>query len=78
MELDPLNPQLRSEETNTDRRSHTLTTWVAITVALIATFLGGVQSQDDNIVQAMQHKPRPTSWTIGRLSGAQYPGVNAR
>jgi len=55
MELDPMetaNPV--SEETNTDRRSSTLTTWVAITVALIATFLGVCKVKDDNIVQAMQ------------------------
>jgi hypothetical protein len=31
-----------------------LTTWLAITVALLATFLGVCKVKDDNIVQAMQ------------------------
>ena len=36
-----------------DDRTH-LTAWVAITVALLATFLGVCKVKDDNIVQAMQ------------------------
>src|ERR1700682_4006449 len=32
-----------------------LNTWVAISVALLATFMGICKVKDDNIVQAMQH-----------------------
>ena len=37
-----------------DRAAARLSTWVAITVALLATFLGVCKVKDDNIVQAMQ------------------------
>ena len=37
-----------------DRTKARLSTWVAITVALLATFLGVCKVKDDNIVQAMQ------------------------
>ena len=37
-----------------DRERARLSTWVAITVALLATFLGVCKVKDDNIVQAMQ------------------------
>ena len=37
-----------------DRDARRLGTWVAITVALLATFLGICKVKDDNIVQAMQ------------------------
>jgi len=37
-----------------DRERARLNTWVAITVALLATFLGICKVKDDNIVQAMQ------------------------
>lgn len=37
-----------------DRRSARLNTFVAITVALLATFMGVCKVKDDNIVQAMQ------------------------
>jgi hypothetical protein len=37
-----------------DRASARLSSWVAITVALLATFLGVCKVKDDNIVQAMQ------------------------
>src|SRR3954469_18312852 len=47
MDVDPL------EAAESD--SHTrLNTWVAITVALLATFMGICKVKDDNIVQAMQ------------------------
>lgn len=39
---------------NEASKSGTLTTWVAITVALVATFTGICKVKDDNIVQAMQ------------------------
>jgi hypothetical protein len=37
-----------------DREASRLSSWVAITVALLATFLGVCKVKDDNIVQAMQ------------------------
>jgi hypothetical protein len=56
MEIDPLNPP-GSEETPTptaDARARRLNTWVAVTVALLATFIGICKVKDDNLVQAMQ------------------------
>src|SRR5215468_6251895 len=47
MDVDPLEA--------TDSESHSrLNTWVAITVALLATFMGICKVKDDNIVQGMQ------------------------
>ena len=37
-----------------DQRNARLNTWVAITVAILATFMGVCKVKDDNIVQAMQ------------------------
>ena len=37
----------------TNRKSH-LNTWVALAVALLATFMGVCKVKDDNVVQAMQ------------------------
>src|SRR5213592_1202996 len=37
-----------------DQRKHRLNSWVAIMVALLATFMGICKVKDDNIVQAMQ------------------------
>ena len=37
-----------------DARARRLNTWVAITVALLATFMGICKVRDDNLVQAMQ------------------------
>src|SRR2546427_2415424 len=51
MEIDPL-PE--SDSTTTDAKHSRLNTWVAITVALLATFMGICKVKDDNIVQAMQ------------------------
>jgi len=42
------------DKAETDRRSARLNTVVAITVALLATFMGVCKVKDDNIVQAMQ------------------------
>ena len=56
MEIDPLNPP-GSEETPTptaDARARRLNTWVAVTIALLATFIGICKVKDDNLVQAMQ------------------------
>lgn len=56
MEIDPLNPPGSDESTAsaTDARARRLNTWVAVTVALLATFIGVCKVKDDNIVQAMQ------------------------
>src|SRR6476646_4758130 len=49
MDIDPL------ENADAAAASHSrLNSWVAITVALLATFLGICKVKDDNIVQAMQ------------------------
>src|SRR5258705_12302390 len=56
MEIDPLNPP-GSDDTPTstaDARARRLNTWVAVTVALLATFMGICKVKDDNLVQAMQ------------------------
>ena len=52
MEIDPVEAADVSEPANRDHAR--LNTWVAITVALLATFLGICKVKDDNIVQAMQ------------------------
>ena len=57
MEIDPLNPPGQPESTDTavrDARARRLNTWVALTVALLATFMGICKVRDDNLVQAMQ------------------------
>ena len=56
MDIDPME---RVEDANAaDRRESAanarLNTWVALTVALLATFVGICKVKDDNIVQAMQ------------------------
>ena len=57
MEIDPLNPP-GSEDSVTrataDARARQLNSWVAITVALLAPFMGICKVKDDNLVQAMQ------------------------
>src|SRR5689334_10240390 len=55
MELDPLESAKGDDDAApSDPRVARLTSWVAITVALLATFLGICKVKDDNIVQAMQ------------------------
>ena len=55
MDLDPLDTVNSLQESNArDRASARLNIWVAITVALLATFMGICKVKDDNIVQAMQ------------------------
>src|SRR6266851_6436927 len=55
MDIDPLDSATEaSSESASGNRAARLTTWVAITVALLATFLGVCKVKDDNIVQAMQ------------------------
>lgn len=53
MEIDPMESANSAAEENAASNSR-LTTMVAITVALLATFLGVCKVKDDNIVQAMQ------------------------
>ncbi|HEX3866204.1 MAG TPA: DUF4337 domain-containing protein [Gemmatimonadaceae bacterium] len=53
MEFDPLE-QAGGEEAPANAAHARLNTWVAITVALLATFMGVCKVKDDNIVQAMQ------------------------
>jgi hypothetical protein len=52
MEIDPLDQTESSPDGNPAHAR--LNTWVAITVALLATFMGICKVKDDNIVQAMQ------------------------
>ena len=57
MEIDPLNPPGQPETADTetrDAKARRLNTWVALTVALLATFMGICKVRDDNLVQAMQ------------------------
>ena len=57
MDLDPMESASAADESTTssrDRATARLTTHVAITVALLATFLGVCKVKDDNIVQAME------------------------
>ena len=57
MDIDPIETaNAAAEERALTRAGDTarLTTWVAITVALLATFLGVCKVKDDNIVQSMQ------------------------
>ena len=51
MEIDPIDS---SAEPAANPAHARLNTWVAITVALLATFMGICKVKDDNIVQAMQ------------------------
>jgi len=55
MDIDP-QELVRSDDDDrsTDRRIRLLNTLVAITVSLLATFMGVCKVKDDNIVQAMQ------------------------
>lgn len=55
MEVDPLEHVEEDEgENKGDKAKSNLNRWVAITVALLATFLGICNVKDNNIVQAMQ------------------------
>ena len=57
MDIDPLNPtnqDAAAATASSDARARHLNTWVAITVALLATFMGICKVRDDNLVQAMQ------------------------
>jgi transposase-like protein len=60
MEIDPMGSAEAADESagtstaEAHAASARLNTWVAITVALLATFMGVCKVKDDNIVQAMQ------------------------
>ena len=56
MDIDPMESATGAEELSAqpDRARARLNTRVALTVALLATFLGVCKVKDDNIVQAMQ------------------------
>ena len=55
MEIDPLDTVESLEESSRkDRAAARLNMWVAITVAILATFMGICKVKDDNIVQGMQ------------------------
>src|SRR5665647_3649962 len=57
MDIDPLNPPGQDADAATassDARARRLNTWVALTIALLATFMGICKVRDDNLVQAMQ------------------------
>ncbi|NEX64854.1 DUF4337 domain-containing protein [Noviherbaspirillum galbum] len=55
MDIDPLDAAERaSAQAEQDRKTSRLNTLVAITVAVLATFMGICKVKDDNIVQAMQ------------------------
>ena len=57
MDIDPLNPpgqDAAAATASSDARARRLNTWVALTIALLATFMGICKVRDDNLVQAMQ------------------------
>lgn len=62
MDVDPMEAVEQDEpdeedtesEAHKEKRKSRLNTWVAITVAILATFMGICKVKDDNIVQAMQ------------------------
>ena len=57
MDMNPLDSPSQDAAAATasaDARARHLNTWVAITVALLATFMGICKVRDDNLVQAMQ------------------------
>ena len=53
MEIDPMDAVEKAEKKSGDRAKH-LNMVIAITVALLASFLGVCKVKDDNIVQSMQ------------------------
>ena len=54
MDIDPIELVEQSQPAEPQRKSAWLNSAVAITVALLATFMGICKVKDDNIVQAMQ------------------------
>jgi len=66
MEIDPMESAGEASEKATTRSRARLNTLVAVTVAILATFLGLCKVKDDNIVQAMQQAQadRLDSWNF--------------
>src|SRR3954464_11591880 len=54
MDMDPMGAAEAAAEPSASAANARVNTWVAITVALLATFMGICKVKDDNIVQAMQ------------------------
>lgn len=54
MDINPMDAVEQPEQTTADRAVMRLNMLVAVTVALLATFMGICKVKDDNIVQAMQ------------------------
>ena len=54
MDVDPLETASDEGDAAPDKKRARLNTRVAVTIALVATFLGVCKVKDDNIVQAMQ------------------------
>ncbi|HVT14286.1 MAG TPA: DUF4337 domain-containing protein [Fimbriimonadaceae bacterium] len=54
MDIDPLELSKDDDEGKKDKAKSTLNAMVAVTIALLATFMGICKVKDDNIVQAMQ------------------------
>ena len=70
MEIDPLDTAGDSSELASNPAHARLNTWVAFTVALLATFMGICKVKDDNIVQAMQQAQadRIDNWRNGAFA----------
>ena len=68
MDIDPRQLIEPPDDAARDRRAALLNTLVAITVALLATFMGVCKVKDDNIVQAMPvsytHLTLPTIYSV--------------
>lgn len=54
MDIDPMAALEENDDENQKTANSKLNTWVAITVALLATFIGICKVKDDNICQGMQ------------------------
>jgi hypothetical protein len=54
MDINPMDAVEQQEQSTGDRASMRLNMLVAVTVAMLATFMGICKVKDDNIVQAMQ------------------------
>ena len=56
MDIDPLDLPGSDDDARTtrDARARRLNSWVAVTIALLATFMAICKVKDDNLVQAMQ------------------------
>jgi hypothetical protein len=62
MDVDPLeHVEDKDEKDDGGKSKSNLNRWVAVTVAILATFMGICKVKDDNIVQAMQQAQAPKS-----------------